>query len=68
MEESMTPPKLMTIQKDFTDIIVESIENKSNDATTDTLIKTLAGDSDAILDILMLIKNIEQTKLKINKN
>ena len=70
MEESkMNTEKIereRVVKQDFTDFIVSNIKTETSEGM-DTLIKEVAGDDENMLHILNLIKDIETTKIKMQK-
>jgi len=54
------------VKQDFTDFIVSNIKTETSEGM-DTLIKEVAGDDENMLHILNLIKDIETTKIKMQK-
>ncbi len=54
------------VKQDLTDFVVSNIKTETSEGM-DTLIKTVAGDNKDMLHILNLIKDIETTKIKMQK-
>ena len=54
------------VKQDLTDFITSNIETETSDGM-DAIIKTVAGDSEDMLQILNLIKDIESAKLQMRK-
>ena len=70
MEESkMNTEKIereRVVKQDFTDFIVSNMKTETSEGM-DTLIKTVAGVDEDMLHILQTIKEIETTKIMMQK-
>ena len=54
------------LKQDLTNFVTSNIETETSDGM-DAIIKTVAGDSEDMLHILNLIKDIESAKLQMRK-